>query len=207
MANKEKQTKYTFVRIHKKNSGEYGHWYLKPNSQEQVEEHFRKICGRVIKDGVHNYCNSVYVDQNGKFQRHHTSDPFSTLVNMELDFRGGTFFERALEIEALALKTRMDSFAKGDEIYLAEGMTVFCMPSTCEIVETIDKDELEYPSKKNWTMEDVRYMQWGLIDNKGEHWYAKICNRDVIDKDGNMKWNTKAEAERAAEWFIDKNKN
>lgn len=198
---------YTFVRIHRKNSDEYGCWYLKPNSSEQVEEHYRKICGRVIKDGVHNYLDKVYVDDNGKYQRGHTTDAFSTLVNMELDFRGGTFFERALEIENLAFKTRMDSFAKGIEIYLPESMIVYCMPSTCEIVETVKKDELEYPSKNNWTMDDVRYMQWGLIDNKGEHWYAKIGNRDVVDKNGNMKWNTKAEAERAAEWFIEKHKN
>lgn len=51
-------------------------------------------------------------------------------------------------------------------------------------------------------MKDVRYMQWNIHGNKGTHWYAKIGNLDIKDKDGNMKWDTKPEAENAARWYI-----
>ena len=36
---------------------------------------------------------------------------------------------------------------------------------------------------------------------KDKHWYAKIGNMDVRDEAGNMKWDTKEEAVKAAEWF------
>ena len=46
-------------------------------------------------------------------------------------------------------------------------------------------------------------MKWDMpsLNIKGVHWYAKIGNEDVRDKAGNMKWNTKEEAEEAARWF------
>ena len=64
------------------------------------------------------------------------------------------------------------------------------------------KDELVYPTE-TVTLKDARYMQWNMLGNQGEHWYAKVGKRDVYDKDGNMKWNTKAEAKKAAKWFIE----
>ncbi len=42
-----------------------------------------------------------------------------------------------------------------------------------------------------------------IIEINGNHWYAKIGKLDIKDKDNNMKWNTKAEAEAAAKWFIE----
>lgn len=45
---------------------------------------------------------------------------------------------------------------------------------------------------------EVRYLQWP----NGKHWYAKIGNDDVVDAQGNQKWSTKKEAEKAAEWFL-----
>ena len=38
----------------------------------------------------------------------------------------------------------------------------------------------------------------------GEHYYAKIGKLDVVDEQGNQKWNTKREAEAAARWYIEK---
>ena len=45
-------------------------------------------------------------------------------------------------------------------------------------------------------------MQWNMLGNKGTHWYAKIGKRDIHDSEGNMKWDTKEEAENAAEWYL-----
>lgn len=72
-----------------------------------------------------------------------------------------------------------------------------------EIAETVESEKFAYLTKNNWCLDDVRYMQWNMLGNRGTHWYAKIGNRDITDKDGNMKWNTKKEAETAAKWFID----
>ena len=47
-------------------------------------------------------------------------------------------------------------------------------------------------------MKDVRFIVW----DSGVHYYAKIGKLDIVDKDGNRKWNTRAEAESAARWYI-----
>ena len=74
-----------------------------------------------------------------------------------------------------------------------------------EIAETVESEKFAYPTKKNWCLDDVRYMQWNMLGNRGTHWYAKIEKRDIYDEQGRMKWDTKDEAVKAAEWFI-KNK-
>ena len=38
----------------------------------------------------------------------------------------------------------------------------------------------------------------------GQHYYAKIGKLDVLDKNGNQKWNTKEETIEAAKWYIEK---
>lgn len=45
--------------------------------------------------------------------------------------------------------------------------------------------------------EQPRFIQW----TGGEHWYAKIGDEDIV-VDGNQKWNTKAEAEKAAAKYL-----
>ena len=43
---------YKFVKIQRKGSND-GHWYFKPESEEQVVEHFNKIFGSEIRETVH----------------------------------------------------------------------------------------------------------------------------------------------------------
>ena len=62
-------------------------------------------------------------------------------------------------------------------------------------MEEIIKDEPIFPECK-----DVHYSQFPM----GTHWYASIGCTDVKDKDGNIKWNTITEAEKAAEWFLNR---
>ncbi len=90
-------------------------------------------------------------------------------------------------------------------MYLDNGVVETRLVADDEIVEERFEDKLVYPIESHVRLEDVRYIQWNMPDLniKGTHWYAKLGKRDVVDKDGNMKWNTKAEAEKAAEWFIE----
>lgn len=48
-------------------------------------------------------------------------------------------------------------------------------------------------------------MKWDMpgLKIKGTHWYAKIGNMDIKDEKGNMKWDTKEEAEKAAWKFVE----
>ena len=89
-------------------------------------------------------------------------------------------------------------------MYLDNGVVETRMLPDDEIVEERYEGTLVYPVETQVRLEDVRYMQWNMPDMniKGTHWYAKIGKTDIVDKDGNMKWDTKGEAEKAAEWFI-----
>ena len=51
-----------------------------------------------------------------------------------------------------------------------------------------------WPNQNN---KKVTYSRWP----KGRHWYAKVGNEDVIDSEGNQKWNTKKEAQKAVRDF------
>ena len=50
----------------------------------------------------------------------------------------------------------------------------------------------------NFIRKDIRYIQW----KDGSHWYAKIGKYDVVDENGNQKWNTRNEAINAAYSFL-----
>ena len=45
-----------------------GVWYLKPESVQDIIDHFKKICGREFKEGFEDYINNVVVkkDHNGE---------------------------------------------------------------------------------------------------------------------------------------------
>ena len=66
-----------------------------------------------------------------------------------------------------------------------------------EITDERFSEELIYPIEAQYNFDDVRYIQWP----DGKHWYAKVGNFDICDKEGNYKWNTKEEAMNAAKKF------
>lgn len=194
---------YKFVRIREKNSSDYGTWYLKPQSIDDVNQHWNNVCGREIREAVRERMDKMVVDEHGRPFTPHPATQFGHVVEMMLNINGGRYIESALNVEQLAYNSRIDAFKIGLDIYLPENMLVFCFPIGYEIDETIERETLEYPTKRDWETDDVRYMQWNLMDVKGKHWYAKLNNIDVVDKNGNMKWNTKKEAEDAAKWFVE----
>ena len=49
-----------------------------------------------------------------------------------------------------------------------------------------------------YTINDIRYIQW----KDGSHWYAKIGKYDVVDENGNQKWDKYNDAINAAEKFL-----
>lgn len=191
---------YNFVRVHKKNSKDYGNWFMKPESLEQINEHWKTICSSEIKKTIKDRINGVL-----KYGRAgHPTTSFGTTVDCLCDVYNLSYIEGCINIEQQAYKQRHDSFLKGEEIYLADSMTVFMIDDRFfEIAETRTCENLVYPTQHEFSMDDVRYMQWNMLGNTGEHYYCKIGKYDVFDSHGNMKWNTKKEAEQAAKWFLE----
>lgn len=187
---------YKFVKIRPKNSDKNGFWYFVPNSIEQVQEHFNKIFGQEIKAGVKDKFGTIEFNKHPETAWRHAVD----ITNM---FSGNPWVVDAVNLENQILHNRINDFLKYGDIYLADGVQQFMYRDDIfEITEEIESEILSYPREAQFHLEEVRYMQWDVPGfPKGEHWYAKIGNLDIKDKDGNMKWNTKEEAEKAAEWF------
>lgn len=204
------ETKYHFVKIRRKGGSEKGTWYFHPQTEEQLIEHFKKVMGAEIKAGMDDWVKSSHkiADSSkpeGYWMYHaHPVTPWSRVVTSMLELEGGTFLEMSLKLENEVINNRLHNFRCGKDLYLDNGVVETRMLDDDEVVGECYKDELVYPVEAQIHLEDVRYMQWNMPDLniKGTHWYAKIGNTDIVDKDGNMKWNTKAEAEKAAEWFI-----
>lgn len=188
---------YRFVKIRPKDiPGKKGVWYFVPNSIEQVQEHFTKIFGQEISAGVKDKFGSI-------MENKHPETAWRCGVDILNRFSGNPWVVDAVNLENEVLHNRIDDFLKYGDIYLADGVQQFMYREDMfEIIEDIECEMLSYPREAQYHFEEVRYMQWEVPGYpKGEHWYAKIGNMDVRDKDGNMKWNTKEEAMKAAEWF------
>lgn len=193
---------YRFVRIHRKNSDDYGTWYMEPQSQDDIDEHFGTICRREISETVRQrYGGASVTGDDVVFP--HTTTQFGMAADAFCSAAGTTYLAGMLNVENEALRSRKGMFAEGMTIYLAEGMSVLSLDGRYfEIAEVVESDTLAYPTGRCWGPDDVRYMQWNMLGNKGVHWYAKVGRRDVADNEGNMKWDTREAAEAAADWFL-----
>jgi len=202
--------KYHFVKIKRKGGNENGCWYFHPQTEEQLIEHFKKVIGGEIKAGIDDWVKSSHkIADSSKPEGYwiyhaHPVTPWSRVVTSLLEIEGGTFLDASVKLENQLLNQRVSTFRRGKDMYLDNGVVETRLLSDDEIVEERYEDNLIYPVETHVRLEDVRYMQWNMPDLniKGTHWYAKIGKTDIVDKDGNMKWDTKAEAEKAAEWFI-----
>ena len=200
---------YKFVKI-KRRGSDTSHWYFRPSSEEQVIEHFKTIFGAEIRDGVKDRMEHCHLVKDNSPQgfwvyNEHPITPWARAVE-SLGFVGGlSWLETAVNLENKVLKNRIKDFNDGKEMYLDNGVVETFMVEGDEIVDEIEKDTLTFPIEEQCRLEEVRYIQWNMPDlpTKGTHWYAKIGRLDIKDKDGNMKWNTKAEAEEAAKWYIE----
>lgn len=66
---------------------------------------------------------------------------------------------------------------------------------------TYNHPTMTFPHKRsNQDIVEVRYIQWV---GGGSHWYVKIGNEDVV-WEGEQKWDTREEAERVANLYIQK---
>jgi len=196
----EGKRRYKFVRIGKKNTDEYGEWFFEPLSIDDVNEHWRLVCCPEISEGVKRLTISVL--KRGCFS--HSTNSFGIAVEAFCKATNQTYALGCLHIENESYKNRVRDINEGKKIYLPERMTILMLDERFfEIKETAEKDSLVYPTKDRITIKDVRYMQWNMLGNTGNHWYAKIGSRDIYDDNGNMKWDSKEDAEKAAKWFID----
>lgn len=65
-------------------------------------------------------------------------------------------------------------------------------------IKSVDDIEIITSEVKEFTAKDIKITRWP----NGKHFYAKIKNIDVIDEDGNVKWNSHYIAQCEAEKYL-----
>jgi|GEM_PF-4799527 hypothetical protein len=190
--------KYHFVKVGLVNEPTYkGTWYFKPETKEDVDEHWNKYVACEINDGVKEYIDHLKAHAEGTYIGHYTTQ-WGSLIDTLTAATEKQNIVRIMKEETELYYNRMRDINAGREIYLSEGLTVFMLTEGyTEIREHYYSDTLSFPTEK-YTLDDVRYIQW----EGGRHWYAKIGKLDIVDKRSNQKWNTKAEAEKAAKEYF-----
>ena len=114
-----------------------------------------------------------------------------------------SLFETTNSLYLKTVQDWIDTLKKDGVIYLENGPRIFGFNDKYfEECDHVFSDNLSYPTTKLATLEDVRYITW----KGGEHVYAKVGNLDIVDENGNQKWNTRKEAEEAAYNYITKKK-
>lgn len=190
--------KYHFVRVKEVRGDGKSCWYFKPETKEDLDEHWSKYVVNEINDGTKEYVEHLKAHAENRYIGHYTTMWGSMIEMMTAACQVSPNALKLIKIENDMYNQRLRDIENGTEIYLSEGLTCFMLTEGyTEIVEHYYSDTLSFPTHK-YTIADVRFIKW----NGGEHWYAKLGTVDIVDDMGNQKWNTREEAEKAAEEYI-----
>lgn len=208
--------KYEFVRFNYVGHPDEGekHWWFVAKTYEDVVEHTKKFFQPTMQEGFDAYAakyiefaKKINPDSDYIYVPHpdnHVEGAIRTIWAAKNNTTSAKpkpldLFNTANNIYLEAFRNRINDVAKGP-IYLEDGVRQFGYSEGnphYEIVERVYSDTLEYPSDKP-TYDKVKFIQWP----GGKHWYAKIGHEDIVDKNGNQKWESRIDAEAAAYWYI-----
>lgn len=194
--------KYHFVKIGSvKSDNNHYTWYFKPESVEQLKEHWEKYAGAEMKTGTKEVLDHIINEIKGNLNPHYTTT-WGSLIDQISRMKEEPVWKTLHQEENELWNNRLNYFTNGDDIYLSDGLTVFMLTEgITEIKEHLYKDILEFPNEK-YTIDDVRYIQW----EGGKHWYAKIGNFDIV-WEGEQKWNSRESAENAVKKYFKQHYN
>lgn len=173
-------------------------WYLKPESKQDIIDHYNIILRCAYEEGLKDRTSSTHLCKNGYVYIEHPTTPWAKAVEMYMGVWNMSWVMTAHKLETEMINTRLNMFDEGKPIYLSNGLTLFVPNDESKYQDECWKDTLEYPEPEHYTDSDIRYIQW----KDGSHWYAKIGKYDVVDENGNQKWNTRNEAINAAYSFL-----
>lgn len=177
-------------------------WYLKPETRQDIIDHYNIILKQEFEEGFKDRKSSTHLCKNGDVYVEHPTTPWAKAVEIYMKVWNMSWVMTANKLETELINTRLNMFDNERPLYLSNGLTSFVhnefINGTIKYQDECWKDTLEYPEPEHYTYKDIRYIQW----KDGSHWYAKIGKYDVVDENGNQKWNTRNEAINAAYSFL-----
>lgn len=174
-------------------------WYLKPETIQDVIDHFNKICGREFKEGFDDFNNNVEIHVSSVdghkylYSKNHSSSVWRNVVELcEMNIKGLSWLEGACSLEKQTFEDRIKRFLEGKPMFFTDGLAYFPPKEWPIYDEEKWSETLEYPY--DYQYENCRFLQWP----GGRHWYVKIGSIDIGDKYGNYKFSDKSYAQKVA---------
>ena len=182
--------KYKFVKV--KNvltDTVYDDWYLLCDNIPQIEEHFNLYIRGLISDAFKEFSKKLYENDPSDFK-----SEWGILCKKISELNNVPFQIASMQCENDLLNNRLDLFYKRGSILLSNKIKHFD-PIDFEVKDELIKNNITWPT---YSINDIKIIQWP----NGEHYYAKIGIMDIVDKNGNQKWNTYDEAFNQAKFFL-----
>ena len=173
-------------------------WYLKVETKQDIMDHYNIILKREYEAGLKDRTSSTHLCKNGYVYIEHPTTPCAKAIEQYMAVWNLPWVMAAHKLETEMINGRIQLFDRGCVQYLSDGLTSFSTKDNIEYDDECWKDTLEYPEPEYYTDKDIRYIQW----KDGSHWYAKIGKYDVVDENGNQKWDKYNDAIKAAHAFL-----
>ena len=197
---------YKFVKLKNLFDLEKTEWQFIPKTVKELTEHFKK------------YCIPAYMKIEKKLGKNNqnldkTASKWNTAIENKIEKIGKprkTVIRIVLQEMLEERKTALKHL--GYTLCLSKGTSWSIIRNKKELElrteNTVERKALQFPLQKHSVFLDIadaKYSWWDMpeMNIRGFHWYVKIGNIDVHDKNGNQKWGSRTEAEAAAKWFVD----
>ncbi len=162
-------------------------WMLKIDSVQALVQYMFGV--DLYSDALENFITSTEKDT-------HFSNALTASISKLVDINGFSFTDNMTNVSNAKSDMIHNLLSQGKIVYINENGGFFYNNHTEEYGKPKSNEKLLFP--KALSKRKVKYLQW----KDGTHWYAKVDKIDVVDKDQNQKWDTKAEARKAVkEWL------
>lgn len=190
--------KYRFVKIELSETEnnkciKYPNWFFVANNWLDVIKHTNQFGANLIEE------TTIDIIEESLGHRHFKTDMgWSTVQLAKLHKNKNPLLSELPNLYQKIVKGKFDSLDKGFILLIRDDLTYMTLHDIYKITDEYYSDKLIYNKDKKYTEKNIRIIKFP----KGKHYYAKIDNIDVVDEDGNQKWNTKEIAMKKAISFL-----
>lgn len=180
-------------------------WYLKPETEQDVLDHFNKVMGREFrlgfedrKEGTH-IIKGINDSSKPEIMLNHPSNPWRIAVEMEERMKNQSWLGAADSLEKRTLQDRLKLQREGRTLYLSNNLTYFVPndKNPMQVIDEVWKEELVYPSK--YDFDSAR-----CVLNLDGRWEVYIGDTQVRDEYGRTSWSIRSYAMEMARKFCNK---
>jgi len=126
--------------------------------------------------------------------RYHANTQWRSAIETIAKIKEMSILDASCYLESKAIQGKLKALTKYGSILLRENGSYMILTANFEICDEVLTSKMVYPNG-DFT---IRIIKW----EGGSHYYAKVGKFDVVDADGNQKWNSEYRAREEAEKFL-----